>query len=107
MPSGWVWNAELEYDDFTLKKNLVFLAVGKTLLDIDSRRYCEVSNLLGEKYGIELADSYEHPECLRKTLRELYGNSSGFIIESIGQNLSGFPDHAEIAKFLGTLSGKL
>lgn len=95
----------MEFDDFTIKKNIVSLAVGKTLIGIDSRRYSEVSKVLGEKHGLEIGDCYCHPEHLRDALRELYGQSSRFMIDSIRENLSGFPDHAEIAKFLEILSG--
>ncbi|MDE1828781.1 MAG: hypothetical protein KGI25_00505 [Thaumarchaeota archaeon] len=94
----------MTYDDFAIKKNLVSLAIGKTLIDIDTRRYSEVTKLLNEKYEIDLSDCYEHPVHLRETLKELYGNSSKFMIDSIKQNLSDFPDHVEIAKFLNTLS---
>lgn len=94
----------MAFDDFTLKKNLVALAIGKTLIDIDSGRYVEVANLLSKKYNIDLSDCYQYPVQLRDALLELYGKSSGFMIESIKQNLSGFPEHAEIAKFLEALS---
>lgn len=94
----------MTYDDFTIKRNLVSLAIGKTLIDIDSRRYTEVTKHLNDKYNIDLSDCYEHPVHLRETLKELYGNSSKFMIESIKENLSDFPDHVEIVKFLDTLS---
>lgn len=91
-------------DDFAIKRNLVSLAIGKMLIDIDSRRYSEVTNLLNKKYDIDISDCYERPDCLRDTLKELYGNSSKFMIDSIKQNLADFPDHEAIAKFLNTLS---
>ncbi len=91
-------------DDFSMKRNLVSLAIGKTLIDIDSRRYAEVTKHLKEKYNIDLSDCYQHPVPLRETLKELYGNSYKFMIESIKENLSDFPDHVEIVKFLDALS---
>lgn len=94
----------MEFDDFTIKKNLVSLAVGKTLIGIDSRRYSEVAKLLDEKYSIDIGDCYAYPGPLREALRELYGQSSQFMIDSIKENLSGFPDHLEITKFLEILS---
>lgn len=100
-----MWHAKMTSDDFLIKKNLVSLTIGKTLIDIDSRRYSEVSKLLDEKYHADISDCYEHPGRLREILQELYGNSSKFMIDSIRDNLSGFPDHAEIAKFLSALSG--
>lgn len=102
--SAWVLHVTMACDDFAIKKNLVSLAVGKALLDIDSRRYSEVANLLGTKYAIELSDCYEHPNFLRDALKELYGNSYRFMVDSIRQNLSGFPDHVKIARFLSELS---
>ncbi len=94
----------MAYDDLAMKKNLVALAIGKTLIDIDSRRYAEVSKLLDEKHEIKLVDCYEHPEYLREALKELYGNSYKFLVDSIKDNLSDFPDHLEIMKFLDVLS---
>ena len=92
------------YDDLAMKKNLVALAIGKTLLDIDSRRYTEVSKLLDKKYNLKFADCYEHPEFLRDTLKELYGNSYKFLVDSIKEKLSDFPDNPEILKFMDALS---
>ena len=91
-------------DDLAIKKNLVFLAIGKTLIDIDSRRYSEVAKLLHEKYGTTLSDCYEHPVHLREVLKELYGSSYKFLVDSIREKLSDFPDHLEITKFLDALS---
>ncbi|MGI0046982.1 MAG: hypothetical protein ACREBB_07325 [Nitrosotalea sp.] len=91
-------------NDLDMKKNLVTLAIGKTLIDIDSRRYTEVSKLLDEKYNLKLPDCYEYPEHLRETLKELYGNSYKFLVDSIKEKLSDFPDHLEITKFLDVLS---
>lgn len=91
-------------DDLTMKKNLVALAIGKTLIDIDSRRYTEVSKLLDEKYEIKLPDCYEYPEHLRETLKELYGCAYRFLVDSIKEKLSDFPDNLEITKFLDVLS---
>ncbi|MGB6463413.1 MAG: hypothetical protein WA799_02750 [Nitrosotalea sp.] len=54
----------MTYDDLDMKKNLVILAVGKALMDIDSRRYLEVSKLLDEKYGITLFVCHENPKYL-------------------------------------------
>ena len=91
-------------DDFAMKQILVSLAVGKALIDIDSRRYSEVSRHLGERYGISLADCYQNPVHLRESLKELYGNSYRFIVESIREKLSDFPDHPEVSQFLDLLS---
>ena len=91
-------------DDLAMKKNLIALAIGKTLLDIDSRRYTEVSKLLDEKYNLKLSDCYEHPEFLRETLKELYGNSYKFVVDSIKEKLSDFLDNLEILKFVDVLS---
>ena len=90
--------------DVAMKKNLVILAIGKTLIDIDSRRYTEVSKLLGEKYGVALSDCYENPKYLREVLEDLYGNSYKFLVNSIKEKLTDFPDHLEISNFLDVLS---
>ncbi|MGI0101940.1 MAG: hypothetical protein ACREA7_05015 [Nitrosotalea sp.] len=94
----------MTYNDLAMKKNLVILAIGKTLIDIDSRRYTEVSKLLDEKYSITLSDCYENPKCLREVLEDLYGNSYKFLVDSIKEKLSGFPDHVAITNFLDVLS---
>ncbi len=91
-------------DDLAIKKNLVSLAIGKSLIDIDARRYAEVTKLLEEKYSITISDCYENPIHLRETLKELYGGSYKFLVESIKEKLVDFPDHLEITKFLDTLS---
>ena len=91
-------------DDLSMKKNLISLAIGKTLIDIDTRRYTEVTRLLNEKYNTTLSDCYEHPLYLRDTLKELYGGSYKFLVSSIREKLSDFPDHLEISKFLDALS---
>ncbi|HKU33498.1 MAG TPA: hypothetical protein VJR22_06605 [Candidatus Nitrosotalea sp.] len=94
----------MTYDDLAIKKNLVSLAIGKTLIDIDARRYAEVTKLLDEKYNTTISDCYEHPIHLRETLKELYGSSYKFLVESIKEKLADFPDHLEITKFLDALS---
>lgn len=99
-----MWCIVMVFDDLVMKKNLIGLAIGKTLLDIDSRRYTEVSKLLHEKYNLDLADCYEHPELLRETLKELYGNSCKFLVDSIKEKLSDFADNLEILKFVDVLS---
>ena len=91
-------------NDIAMKKNLVILAIGKTLIDIDSRRYTEVSKLLDKKYGIALSDCYENPKYLREVLEDLYGNSYKFLVDSIKEKLADFPDHLAIANFLDVLS---
>jgi len=96
--------SDMTCDDLDMKKNLVILAVGKTLIDIDSRRYTEVSKLLDEKYGIALSDCYENPKCLREVLEDLYGNSYKFLVDSIKEKLLDFPDHLAITNFLDVLS---
>lgn len=94
----------MTYNDIAMKKNLVILAIGKTLIDIDSRRYTEVSKLLDEKYGMALSDCYENPKCLREVLGYLYGNSYKFLVDSIKEKLADFPDHLAISNFLDVLS---
>ena len=91
-------------DDFHMKKNHVILAVIKILVDINSKRYIEVSKLLGEKYGVTLPDCYENPRYLREVLKDLYGKSYKFLIDSIKEKLSDFSDHREITYFLDILS---
>ena len=79
------------------------LAVEKALLVLKEDSLDEVSKKLKNNFNCSLLDCYKKPEYLKKTLDELYPDSSDMIIIVIKQKLSDFADHPNVKKFLDGL----
>ncbi len=94
----------LEYDLNQVRKALVMLSIEKSLLNIGKPIYDKVVELLDKEYHCYLGDCYEHPEYLNAILRELFGNSSNVIVESIKEQLGEFSYANSVAIFLEAIS---
>lgn len=92
------------FDDRDVKKALVTVTIEKALLDYGKPALEKVIRILNKEYHCYLPDCYEHPEYLAKILKELYGNASKVIIESILRQLEEFNSQKPIEKFLTVIS---
>ena len=75
------------------------------LLEIGKPTYDEVSHKLFKDHKCYLPDCYEHPEYLKRILRDLYGASSTVIIDSIKKQLEEFETQKGIDVFVAGISG--
>ena len=87
-------------DDDKIKKALICMCIEKVLFGMGKPVYERVIEKLNEDYHCYLPDCYEHPEYLREILKELYGNASKVIIESINRDLKEFIQYESVEKFL-------
>lgn len=83
----------------------MMLAVEKALLVLKEDSLYEVTENLKNNFNCSLPDCYKKPEYLKKTLDELYPDSSDMIIIVIKQKLADFADHPNVKKFLDGLEG--
>ena len=83
----------------------MMLAVEKALLVLKEDSLYEVTENLKNNFNCSLFDCYKKPEYLKKTLDELYPDSSDMIITVIKQKLADFADHPNVKKFLDGLEG--
>ncbi len=88
-----------------VKKALVSMVIETTLLEIGKPTYDEVNHKLFKDYKCYLPDCYEHPEYLKTILKDLYGNSSAVIIESIQKQLEEFETQQGVSSFILGISG--
>ena len=95
---------EWSYDDERVKHALVMVIVEKTLLDIGKPVYEKVIEKLNKDHHCYLSDCYEHPEYLNKVLKDLFGNASTSIVESITKQLAEFEAKKSISRFLLVIS---
>ena len=85
-------------------KALVSVTIEKALLDMGKPVYDKVIEKLHKDYHCYLPDCYEHPEYLSKVLKELFGNVSKTIVESITKDLAKFDTNKPISRFLEVIS---
>jgi hypothetical protein len=88
------------FDDRDVKKALVTVTIERALLDFGKPAFEKVLKVLDKEYHCYLPDCYDHPEYLEKILKQLYGNASKVIIESITKQLEEFNYQKPIEKFL-------
>ena len=86
------------------KKALVVFTITQSLLKISQSATDEVGSRLYAKYGCYFSDCLEHPEYLNNVLTEIFGNSTGTIVNKIRQNLAELEDQQPISNFLTSLS---
>jgi hypothetical protein len=91
---------EWSYNDESVKNALVIVTIEKILLDIGKAVYEKVVEKLNKEHHCYLSDCYEHPEYLSKVLKDLFGNASTTIIESITKELAEFETKKSISRFL-------
>lgn len=89
-----------EASDEVIRKALVALAIERTLLEMGVPVFEEVSRRLVKEYKCYIPDCHEHPEYLKKVLKDLYGASYTTILESIRSKLDEFIHKKSIAEFL-------
>ena len=82
-----------------IKRSLVAYAIENALLDMGKPEYEEVVARL-EKYNCHVSDCYNHPEYLKKILREIYGNAFEVILQKIEDSLGEFARQESYEKFL-------
>ena len=87
-------------DDDKIKKALICMCIENVLFGMGKPAYERVIEKLNEDYNCYLPDCYEHPEYLREILKELYGNASKVLIESINRDLKEFIQYGSVEKFL-------
>jgi len=88
------------FDDTDVKKALVTVVIERSLLDFGKPALEKVISKLDKEYHCYLPDCYEHPEYLDRILKQLYGNASKVISESITRQLEEFNYQKPIEKFL-------
>ena len=88
------------FDDKDVKKALVTVVIERALLDFGKPALEKVIGRLNKEYHCYLPDCYEHPEYLDSILKQLYGNASKAITESITRQLEEFNYQKPIEKFL-------
>ncbi len=86
--------------DENVEKGPMMLAVEKSLLVLKKDVLDEVTKKLKNNFICSLFDCYEKPDYLKKTLDELYPDSSDMIIIVIKQKLADFAHHPNVNKFL-------
>lgn len=96
-------DAMIGIKDDTIRKALVALAIEKTLLDMGTAVFGEVTARLLKEYDCYIPDCHDHPEYLKKILKDLYGNSYLVIIESIREELEEFVYKKSISEFLDVI----
>jgi hypothetical protein len=79
---------------------LVGLAIEAVLIEMGEPVYEKVTEILWKLYKCHTIDCYDHPEYLTRTLRDLYGESSVAIIDSIKKQLEKFSSRQLVNSFL-------
>ena len=79
---------------------LVGLAIEAVLIEMGDPVYEKVTEQLWELYKCHTIDCYDNPDYLVKTLRDLYGESSVAIIDSIKKQLEKFSSRRLVSSFL-------
>ncbi len=81
-------------------KTIVILAIEHTLLKMSKSTLEKVQSELYKEFNCGIADCYEHPEYLSKTLKDLFGASHYEIVENVSKYLDEFSYQEQIAEFL-------
>ncbi|MEX0657041.1 MAG: hypothetical protein WD154_05805 [Nitrosopumilaceae archaeon] len=76
-------------EEKSLWKTQVSISVENTLREIGKFEFKKILYMLKENYNVSLCDCYDNPEFLKKTLKDLFGNSYESIIATIEKNLDG------------------
>ncbi len=90
-------------NDENVEKAVMKYAVEKSLFDLKKDALDEVTKNLKNYFNCSLPDCLEKPEYLKKTLDELYPDSSDMIIIGIKQKLANFADYPIVEKFIDGL----
>lgn len=93
-----------EIKDEVIRRALVTLAIERTLIDMGKPVFDEVTSRLFHNYHCYIPDCYDHPEYLKKILKDIYGNAHSTIVESIKEKLEEFFHNKPIAEFVSAIS---
>ena len=88
------------YSDRQNYRELIGLAIEKTLSEISFALSETVQMRLEENHNCEFSDCLDHPEYLNKILRGVFGKSYYAIVESIQKNLREFESKQLVQDFL-------
>jgi CheY-like chemotaxis protein len=86
------------------KKALVSFIITETLLEMSPTATNEVGDRLYAKYDCYFSDYLEHPEYLKDTLYEIFGEGSSSVIKTIKDKLKKLEDQQPISNFLSVLA---
>ncbi|MFB5611434.1 MAG: hypothetical protein ACE5RT_06460 [Nitrosopumilaceae archaeon] len=92
-----------DYSNIQNYRNLIALAIEKSLAEIGFPILENVQKRLADNYNCEFSDCLDHPEYLNKILNEIFGDSYFVIVQSIQQNLNEFSEKELVDNFLKTL----
>jgi hypothetical protein len=94
----------VEYGEDKMQKALVVLAIEQALIEFNNAAYEIVISKLISDFECYLSDCYKHPEYLKKTLIDLYGDSYVGIVELMRLYLGEYATRSDISKFLHKLA---
>ena len=84
-------------------KDLVAVAVEKTLLDIGTQAHQITSDIL-EAHDMTFRDCYSRPDVLNFALKNLYGDSYMVLVNEIRKKMEDFQDQKKVLQFIETIS---
>jgi len=87
-------------NDKEMINELITLSVEHALLKMGNPELELVKSRLKKEYNCEISDSLEHPEYLKKILRELFGNAYQDILKTINKRLKKTSMDKPIVQFL-------
>ena len=91
------------FEEKSLWKTQVSITVENTLRNIGKFEFKKILDVLKESHNASLFDCYDNPELLKKTLKDLFGNSYESIIATIEENLDGLVLLEPVKEFLTTM----
>ena len=94
----------MDATDSHIRKALATLSIERALLEIGKPVFDEVSHALYNDYECFIPDCFDHPEYLRKVLKDLFGSAHSNIVQSIHENLREFATQQPIQEFLKAIN---
>lgn len=97
-------NSDITPNDLKMRINqdFVSITIEKILMDISPDTYHKVMDILNKKQHYPI---YDHPESIKKILKDLFGESHTEIINKIKIELERHVVDKEILRFVTTLDG--
>lgn len=86
-----------------VRKALVAVVVEQVLHNLGKIEYEEIVMRLEDEYHCYITDVYEHPEYLKRILKDLYGNAYTSIISKIEQAFGEFTQQSPYKEFIISL----
>ena len=97
-------NSDVSSNDLKMRINqdFVSITIEKILMDISPDTYHKVMDVLNKKQHYPI---YDHPESIKKILKDLFGESHTEIINKIKIELERYVVDKEISRFISNLDG--